>query len=310
MGYSKLPAKAWKDPLGPTYLGHLRSNISFLQYLAGAEHIITTGEHNSLEVPRVVRGISGTTVVPSSSDITAVTNPSAGKYVLTLASGRFDAADIRVQLNPLDPNPAKGSYKVVSSTSIEVYMFRMTSSFAEGSGEAWALTNMGFSIAIHSKPLSGGAWNVLPGPFVRGQNGGGLTGFETSPVPAWTRYVEEMSEIQRVLIVAHTTAGEHNVSEVAKVSGLVTWNGSSYATTSTTITSLTRVSAGYIEVNFSSIGTNALPFVSDLGTDDYSAPTAAQSAAAQVSVFLFRYKSSTDNWELYDGPFFIAIHGV
>lgn len=309
MGYAKLETKTWKDPLGPSYLGYLRNNISFLQYVAGAEHIISTGEHNAREIPRVVRTISGTTVYPSSSDITTVTNPSAGKYVLTLASGRFTAADIRVQLSPIDTAPAVGTFKVNSATEIEVHLFRMTATFGEGDGNSWALTNMPFCIAIHSTPLDGGAWNVLPGPFVRGQNGGGLTGFETSPIPAWTRYVEEMDAVQKVLVVAHGTSGSHNVQQVAHTSALVTWDGSAYATTEPGILSVTRVSAGYIELELNEALTYQQPFISDLGTSSFSAPIAAQSAVDEVSVFLFRYAEGTDNWELYDGSFFVAIHG-
>lgn len=311
MGYSKLPTKEWKDPLGPNYLGWLRGNINHLQHVAGAEHIITTGEHNAIEIARVVRYIDGTSVNPSSSDITAVTNPSTGRYVLTLASARFDEEDIRVQLSPTYITaPAKCNYQVNSDTEIEVFTFSMTAGLAEGDGDAWALTDMPFTIAIHSAPLDAGAWSDLSDRFTRGFNGGGLIGNATYPTPSWTSMVQAQADVQRVLLGEHTSAGEHDTLQIANCSGLFTWDGASYATTSSNIDGYTRLSAGIIELEFgdADLGDDwsTQTFISDLGNSLMSCPIAIRTSDTEVGVVLWRYNGG--EWELYDGPFFVAIH--
>lgn len=307
MGYSKLPTKAWKDPLGPNYLGYLRSNINHLQHIAGAEHIITTGEHNAIEIPRVVRTIASTSVLPSSTDITSVSNPSTGKYVLTLASGRFDADDIRVQFSPFYIYPAKCNYKVNSDTEIEVYTFAMTAGFSEGAGNVWALTDMPFCVAIHSAQLDAGAWSDLSDRFTRGFNGGGFIGNASWPTPSWTGLVQAQADVQRVLLGGHTAAGNHNTREVAIISGLFTWNGSSYDTESSTVDSWTRNDVGDISIYWADASTYHHSFISDLGNKLMSCPLAVQASTTSTRCFLYRYNGG--EWEIYDGPFFVVSHG-
>lgn len=316
MTYRTIATKVRKDPLGLFTLGALADNDAYLRELLLAEHIASTGEHNAWEVPRVVRQISGTSVSPSSSDITGVTNPSTGKYVLTLASSRF-TTDCRLQVNvqaqdAYASKPVLAGATVASATSIEVYLQGLTS--ALGAGNAWTAVNLPFDIAIHSEPLA-------PGGFSTGYalpDVGSSLGDAITSAGLINPLVTSSALLNAAFIAEHSTTA-HNVRQVAKRAGMVRFDGSDYvADGATDFTTYTRVSAGVIQVNFADAGTTP---VSAFACPDWQrTPAAAGSnleqnvincigtSDTQVTVKIYQWASGALTWSAADGDFFLAVY--
>ncbi len=315
MTYRAIPTRVRKDPIGVGTLNDLVGNDAYLRELIQAEHIVSTGEHNAWEVPRVCRQISGTTVSPSSSDITGVTNPATGKFVLTLAASRF-SADCRLQVNvqASDAKPYLAGAKVVSATSIEVYLQGLTS--ALGAGNAWAAANQPFDIAIHSDPLAAGSFNVLPTVPDLGR----ALGDSIAVTGCINPLVQDSADIQAALIAEHTTT-QHNVRQVAKRAGMVRWDGAAYvADGATDFSAYTRVSAGVIQVDFADVGT--VP-VSAFACPDWPRTTGSGGTAdmaniincvgtsdTRVTVKIYQWASVAKTWSAADGDFFLAVYGA
>lgn len=321
MGYQKLPRKVANDPLGIGTMNALRSDQQHLRAMIARDHLVDTGEHNAWEVARVCRRITTTpTVSPSSSDITAVTNPSTGKYVLTLAASRF-STDMRIRLNVL-PEPTKpfiGTYKIVSATSVEVYCYKLTSTLGVA-GNAWALVNTKFDISIHSTPLQQAAWpHGVPVPWVYNgaSSGYGLTGGGDNASPfGWSNLVQDGAQFNALVAAAHTSAGAHNVRQVAKTSGHVVYNGSVYKSLDAVdpFTSYNRVSAGVVELNHASYSTPVSGFVCpdysryNSGTDYPFICIAEDTTATKTTVFCYRWNTASSWWEAADCDFWIDLH--
>lgn len=312
MPYDYPPTKAWKDPLGPTTLRQHADNLDWLRWLAAKEHIVSSGEHNAWEVPRVTRRISGTTVSPASSDITAVTNPSAGRYVLTLAGGRF-TSDVRARVNVLGDGtkPYLATVAVLSATSVEVYTKKLSTALGVA-GNVWALANVDFDISLHSAPLAQTAWNSLPVLWSRGD-------YFDDRATGWNTLVQECAEIQRVLAAAHTAAtGVHNVREVAKKSGKVAYDSGvpTYRIVGGDLSSATRTSAGIAAVTHTSYTTPINAFVgpdySRYSSGSSSAEfimNAVQTSATVTTVYMFQWDTVNLWWTAADADFFMLIHG-
>lgn len=308
MPYSYLLSKAQNDPLGPNYLKALTANLGWLRWIAGNQHIQATGEHNTTIVPRVCRRISGTTVSPASSDITAVTNPATGKYVLTLAGGRF-TTDLRVQINAAGDatKPHTVTWRAVSATSLEVYIHKLTSTLGVA-GNTWAAANSDFDIAIHSEPLALGTWNALPVGWSRGD-------FFDHRTTGWNTLVQESAELQKHLIAEHTAAGEHNVRQVAKYDGRITWDGAIYRQGG--FSSIARTSAGIITVDYPSLTTPINSFIcvdyartAGTGTaGDWLIANVVQTSGTRVTVYIYQWDTTNLWWQVADSDFFLAVHG-
>lgn len=313
MPFLPLPARQWKDLLGPNYLAQLRNDLYWLRSLAEVEHLPSTGEHNAWEVPRVEAQISTTTATPSTSDITAVTNPATGTFALTLAGGRF-TTDMRITVAPVreDAKPYLATYRVLSATSVEIYNKKLTSTLG-AAGNTWAAVNDAVNITIHSDPLALTSWGQqAPDPFVRGSGliGGG------SGLDSWSRYVKTMGDINKILLVGHTSAGEHNVRNVAKVCGRLTWNGSSYSYTEDLgVSSINRVSAGIIEVNHSSLSSAHAFCAADYQRNNSGSPNVPFIAIGKASgttktiMYLYAWDQTNGWWQVADGDFFFTIYG-
>lgn len=310
--------KVRKDPMGPASMGALKNNADLVRKLSLVEHI-NTGEHNTREVPRVVRRISGTTVSPASTDITAVTNGTAGTYVLTLAAGRFDANFITCQINPCGADVANKpylvGYKVVSSTSIEVYFKQLTSALGyDPAGNVWSGgTNIDFDIAIHSEPLTIGSYpTALPS--------NSLLGDPLKP-SRWNALVKNAADAYVVLHGEHiTTTGTHFTRQVASHSGMWRYNGSSVA--------LAAGVAPTISVTRSSLGIYAIAASSALNTVThcFASPDTArlnsgdptkiyrmhvrQTSTTAWTLYSYSYDRTIFKWNLDDGDFWLAMHGV
>lgn len=316
MTYRQIPAKVRQNPLGLATLGALAENDAYVREALLAEHIASTGEHNAWEVPRVVRQIATTTVSPSSTDITGVTNPSVGKYVLTLASSRF-TTDCRLQVNAQAQDayaskPVLAGAKVASATSIEVYLQGLTS--ALGAGNAWTAVDVPFDIAIHSEPLAAGGFSTgMTLPDVGSSLGDAITSAGLiNPL------VTSSALLNAAFVAEHSTTA-HNVRQVAKRAGMVRWDGADYvADGATDFTTYTRVSAGVIQVDFADAGTAP---VSAFACPDWSRTTGSGGTSAdanfincigtsdtRVTVKIYQWASGPKTWSAADGDFFLAVY--
>ena len=322
-----IPPAARGDPFGPQRYGNLKENLIRAQSIFGVEHIIgypgtMGGEHNAWEVPRVCRQISGTTVGPSSSDITGVTNPSAGEYDLTLAASRF-STNIAVQVQGAsgsDGKPYCANVEVVSATSVKVRWQKLTS--ALGVAQTWAATNcVPFSVAIHSDPLAPGYPQIQSDYTSR-------RGLTLSPDFAtvgageceWN-FPQDTDYLYRAFTGAHTSAGAHNVREVAKYSGHAYYDPTpKYLLDLTSASgwgSITRASAGVVTINYPATLTSPVSvFATPLYAQVAGGGTASdifliETNPSTTSCIFYLYKYDTVNkwWTAADGDFFFAVYG-
>jgi len=313
--YFPLVDTAWKDPFGPQRYNSLVSNLRYVRANFDAEHIRVTGEHNVWEVPRVCRSINGTVVSPSSSDITAVANPAAGEYDLTLAAGRFTASRIRVQVGApgADLKPWAVNAEIVSATSIKLRFQKLTS--ALGAGNAWAATNAApFSVAIHSEPLARGTWAAMGGL----RNAGVALSGDTSATQAeWSHFPRESAAAYKALTAAHTSAGVHNVREVARYYGLCSYDPVTPKYTvsgSAALGAVSRTSAGIVVVNYTALTTPVSAFASPMfaasgGTTGDTYLIASTPGVSSTTFYLYKYNFAAKTWAAADGDFFFVIHG-
>lgn len=316
MPFLGMADKVRKDPLGPASLGLLKSNAGLVQRLSLFEHIRSSGEHNTREVPRVVRRISGTSVSPSSSDITAVANGTTGKYVLTLAAARFDADWMSVQINACGSDvankPYMSGFRVVSSTSLEVYFQKLTSTLGDvGNPNTWADANVDFDIAIHSNQLAAGAYtNALPANSVIGD--------PLLPV-RWISLVQNAADAYAVLDAEHDAAtGEHTTRQVASRSGMWRYDGAAMNLVAGVASgvSVARVGTGSYEITTASpLAAQTHCFVSpdfdrDNGgnQDNVYRMHVLQVATDKWHLYAYTYNTIDFTWVRADGDFWLAMH--
>lgn len=314
-----LPTKVRKNSLGPNYLSGLLVNLNYARSLMGVEHM-ASGEHNVRRVPRAVVSIiwsgSAYSISPTSADVTAVASPATGTITLTLATERF-STDIRPQINfkgtGVGSKPWISGYKVVSATSIQIFLQQLTS--ALGSGNAWAAADGSFDIALHSDPLNPGLWATTPINHYRGDP-------LTETVTDWNALIQGQGDMQLAIGAGHSkTTGVHAVREVAKAYAHVQWNNTAYVFSgaagshSTNVTGLSRTSAGICVVTYSAMTTptQCFPCV-DYGRLIGADPVlfiaqAEQTSATTSTVYIYKYDTASKTWALGDADFFLPVHG-
>ncbi len=324
MGYQKLPHKAANDPLGPGTMNVFRANQQHMRAMIARDHLVDTGEHNAWEVARVCRRItSAPAVSPASSDITldpnpAISNPSTGVYVLGLTSGRF-TTDMRIRINPL-PESAKpliATYKIVSATSLEVYIKKLTSTLGVA-GNTWALVNTGFDISIHSQPLQQATWPHGIGSWGRNAeaNGYGLSGGGNNTTPfGYSSIVSDAAQFYARLTAEHTSAGEHNIRQVAKASARVVYDGSTYKCFDAVDPfGYTRASTGVVYVDHASYTTPVSGFVCpdferyNGGIDGPIIINSIDTSATRTTVTIYKWDTANSWWQVADADFWIDLH--
>lgn len=321
MAYNRLTAKAANDVLGPGTLKAMSQNTSEIQRLISAEHNAGDGEHNAANIARVVRRITKAPAVsPLSSDITVVTNPIPGRYVLTLASGRFDTnMQASVSVIPEAIKPHIASVKIVSATSIEVFTKRMISTLSSV-GNVWAAQDTAFDIAIYSTPLAADPYD-LPGPVQEfGRNlapAYGLAGGGSNTTPShWSLLVGQQAELYARMTAEHTSAGAHNTRQFASFAGHVYYDGSKYDSLSPGLLSCTfgRPSIGVCTITHAATSTPK----SQLVCADYERTNggsfvpyivnATDSSSTVTTVYCFKWSAADGWWEPDDCDFWISIH--
>lgn len=309
-----MTTKIRRDPFGPDSMARFKSNANHLRELALVEHR-ADGEHNAREVPRVVRRISGTTVSPSSSDITSVANGTTGTYTLTLAGSRFDAGFMTAQINPCGSDvankPYLTGYRVISNTSLEVYLKQLTSTLGdEGAPNTWAATNVDFDIAIHSLPLSVGSWpNALPAASLRG---------DPKKPTRWNALVRNAADMLKQLDVDHSTSGSHQTRQVARSSGMWRYDGSTVDLVAGVgpALSISRSSTGIYAVTSSQTLTSEVhSFVSpDYARINSGDPSklyrmhVRQTSTTAFTVYAYAWNRTNFTWSRADGDFWLVMH--
>lgn len=320
MPFKPSPTFAQNDLLGPLRLQQWSSNIGYLRWMHAQEHLIGSGEHNAVEIPRECRRINGTTVSPTAAYITSVTNPSTGRYVINLDATYFtDINALRVQINVAGDGtkPYLHRWFAVSATQIEVHISKLSSTLGS-SGNSWAASGSEFDIAIHHNALAQNvvaSWASLPVLWDRGD-------YLTDRATGLNTIIQEGAEIQTALIVQHASTGEHNVHEVAKYSARILYDssGPSYTRVGGSGITPTRASTGVVYLDHSALDVtsnaiNSFPYpdyqrYSSGG--DASAPQVVNivpTSSTRQTAHIFQWIAASNWWQVAEGDFYVVIHG-
>ena len=342
MAYTSFRDTVRKDPLGPSRInGHLDS-LFWLRRLYAKQHQPTSGtgvnkgEHNAWETARVSRRISfggGTaTLGNSSSDITAVGNPATGTLTLTLAAGRFTSAmRLEVTAEASDGSkPRLASHRVISATSVEVYLKELSS--ALGAGNAWAAVNGAVSVAIHDAPKTTTAW--LSGP----------SGTFTEPYPPsvvrgdylakqkaqalavrgwwWDDYAWHHATLRDSYLVEHTPSGEHNSINIARRTLMARWKSAGvfqkYVEAGDTFT-LTDVGVGIIQLDYSVVTSAQSHYLCPDWTRDSPATTPSgtpliinplPNSTSRTTLYAFSHNPVANTWARARADFWLSLHSA
>lgn len=312
MPFTTLEAKARRYTLGHPFFNWFLENGDSNDLLAAVEHT-PDGLHNAQTVARAVGGCTysaGYTIdTGSSSFISSVATPAVGTATLTLTTGKF-TTPMSVLVTPTfnsGDQPWIATSEVVSATSIKVYLFKLDST----AGNAWTATDGNFVISIFCDQYASTATPVARATArVRGQS---------LDVATWNNVVEDQAVQRANLLVGHTSAGAHNIREIARGYGRFTYAASAYTLAAgVNVTSGTRLGAGICRVNLpaSTYTTLMQPFV-QVGYDTTAGATGdvylahcpqSSMTATTCTVRLWKYTASTDLWALADADFSVTIH--
>jgi len=317
MGYLTLPTAARKDPLGPGRLNALRGNLGWLRSLHAKEHNPGTGEHNCMEVPRIVTRFdyaAGYTKNPAGTDdVSSISNPAVGEVVLTLAANRFSANNTLVEVSCAgEARPCVAAYKLTSATSLTIYLRELTS--ALGAGNAWAAVDRTFNVAIHAPPTSVTAAAALPASVLRSDT------MRSPDDLLWNAHVLQQQTLKSMVGAAHTLwTGVHAVRTVAKyVDARIAFDSATpkYTESGAEIIS-TYVSTGIVDLAYSSLNPSH-PFLSvdyartsptPGSADDIFVVNTSQTSNTTTRAYLYKYDASANTWARGDADFFAVIYG-
>ncbi len=337
MPYSVLPATARRTPLGPNRLNTMLGNLAWLRRGFAKAHLASTGEHNAMEVSRVCRKVNysaGTySLADASTDITALTKVATGHCRLTLAAGRFTAADIRPQINingtGIETKPYLVRFEVTSATQVEVYISQLSS--ALGAGNTWAAADESFDIALHSQPLTATNWDACPfgtgrrfptDSWARGQTVG-APGYFSGVVQDYNEMLWCQANWRKRFLAEHDSTGNHNTRQVARhfVQGRFRTAGTYdkiQQLSSTTIT-LAEAAVGQVTVTFSAALVAGIScfLAPDWTRQDSSAGSSGNltimhakvDSTTQTTVWMYRYDRTTDTWDRARADFWAVWHG-
>jgi hypothetical protein len=196
---------------------------------------------------------------------------------------------------------------------VQVYLKELSSSL--GSGNSWAAADASFDIALHSEPLSKGAWLAGPAMKLRGS-------YLTEQSTDWNAMLKAHGQLRKTQLAAHTSTGAHNVREVAKAYANIQYDSGGVAYQlatggySSNMSSPGRTSTGIALVNYSSLTTPTQAFVCPdyqrFAAGDNTARYvmhAAQSSSTRTTVYVYQYDPVAKTWARADADFFIAVHG-
>lgn len=340
MGFPSFRTTARDNPLGPSRLnGHLEA-LSFLRRLYGRQHhpaagtYSSKGEHNAWEIPRVSRRITfggGTaTLGNSSSDITAVANPATGTLTLTLATGRFTTG-MRLQVTAEASDGAKpriASWRVVSATSVEVYLKELSS--ALGAGNAWAAVDGAVSVAIHDAPLAatpfadGPSGVEFPLAVVRGDYLTKQSAQASSTARGfwWDDYAFHHATLRDSYLVEHTSVGEHNSINIARRTLYARWKSvglfQSYVEEGDAFT-ITDSSTGITQLDYTAVTAAQSHYICPDWTRDNASGTPAgtpivinplPNSTSRTTLYAFSHDRVGNTWARCRADFWLSLHSA
>jgi hypothetical protein len=315
-----------KDPLGPATLNQLHANISdCIDPLVRREHF-SDGQHNALEIPWVLGHVdSGTTgyLFDTAYGGGTIARPAAGRATISVISGVIGniyapgsvfTPAASVIANPsgtdIDSTPQLVEVEVVSATSIEVRLWRMTSALGSP-GNTWSLHTEGFDVAVHS----------LKQPVEASLLGSHLTkvrrDFLTEQATDWNALVSNQGVVRKAIMLEHASTGAHLVDRVAKAQG---WfrpaAGPSYSIlTSHGVASVSRISAGVVEVTLDGLTLSStslaacFPQVQPASADELVIIAGRAHSTTTFRFYLYVYSVAENKWTRDDRPFFAAMFG-
>lgn len=309
--FSDMAARVRKDPLGPFTMRTLAGNISAVDVLAGTEHAVD-GSHNALEVPRTVGTVlysAGYSLGSFNSRLSSVSSGATGTVTCTLAAAQFYSPEMVPLIAPVadsDFRPIVACYEVVSATSVKVYLQKLTVSL--GTGNTWAAANASFGLALHTLP------GLAASPLTPSRQW-----YRTDPLTDgtddWSGLVRSAGTLRALQTAEHSAGGSHSVREVARHVGFFSWGGASYTQTEGTFSSVSRVSAGVVDVTCGRtfVSANAMtgfPEAHPASNVELWVANPAPQSTTVCRVHLFKYDSTAHTWGYADGDFSLAVFGV
>lgn len=322
--FTELDDKARKSPLGPGYANALALNELALDNFHQVEHL-DSGEHNAAEIARSLGRVrwSGSAYSlegwNAHASLSGSYNPAVGTLIVTMAAGYLTENQVAVQACSQSETgltkPCLVSAYPTSDTTVEFHSTYLSS--ALGSGNTWANEDASFTAAIHSAPVVDTSY-VGPDIPTAVNRGDPLT------YVAHDHFVRSAEYLRTRQLVAHAAGGTHNVREVAKAYGHITYSGGSYTadTGAVGLGSITRSSAGVLSVALSPSLTTP---VCVLVGCDYPRTAGFSSATlfpvlacaprsvcggSSIGLYLYGYDNIANAWYVTDADFHIAVFGA
>lgn len=323
--FTELDDKTRKDPLGPGYLNALAMNQIAIDNLHVVEHL-DSGEHNAAEIARTMGRIrynagytlEGFNSYASLSGGAGVYNPAVGDVILTLSSGCFDSDfaifDVTNMSETGSTKPVTTSCYAVDDTHVEFFSQYLTTALG-AAGNAWAAEDCNLSVAVHSTPLTPPGFTSVGVPAA-------LTSGAWRTKTNHNNLVQANSELRARYLATHTSAGAHNVREVAKAQGYFNYSGGySAAADAVNIGTVTTNGTGDVTVAFgSTLSSPTQVFVNvtyprtaglSTGVAIYAVGCPRSTCTTtDVRLYFYGYNSSTNVWNRADCDFFLSVHGA
>lgn len=192
----------------------------------------------------------------------------------------------------------------------------MTSALG-AAGNSWGADDASLSVAIHSLPLVANAYSTVSipafltrGAFLTKTNHNNLTAAN--------------SGLRSRFLATHTSAGAHNVREVAKCHGQFTYD-SGYSADADAINfgTVTTNGTGDVTVNFGSTLTSptqvfvqvTYPRTSTYATGGGGGIYAigcprSTCTTTSVRIYFYAYRASTNTWDRADCDFSLSVYGA
>jgi len=235
--YRKPPTYARKDLLTPGNYNQLAQNAAELEAAFRAEHIESSGEHNTPLIARtlgtVLRSGGAYSLQSFNADASlaggaGVYNPAVGKVIVTLASDRYEtnAGPIEAQnaSESGDTRPTLTWARWFDDTRVEIYSTYWNGTLGVAGSGFWAAGGEDVSVhlGVHSKALGVGARTNFGAPLQarKGLRAGSGTTYAN-------QLIQGGADLELALRVNHD-AGAHNCREVSRSWAHVQWNGADW----------------------------------------------------------------------------------
>ena len=328
----QLSDKVRKSPLGPVTLNQAQVNVEAIDEMVRNEHF-SDGQHNALEVPWVLGHIGSSTtgyLLDTAYGGTTIARPATGRATISVVSGVIGSvigvAGTSVPAavclaNPsgsdIDVYPQVMEVEVVSATSIEARLWRMTSTLGVA-GNTWSLHAEAFDIAVYAQKQPVDVTGL----------GSHLTkvrrDFLTEQATDWSALVSNQGKVRKALSLEHVPddtmsayVGDHLVNRIAKASGLfIPTTGPAFgAQQSNGVGSVSRISAGVVEVTISGFtfgSTNLAACFCQAqqdGADELVIVTGRCHSTTKFRFYIYVYSVSENKWSRDDRAFYATMFG-